>query len=413
MSGKMTKTDSVKREIITKEEIAGLPVHVRRTANGGIMAIKAVVELHETEKDLYSVHKVYKPTAQGYYKLNRVAGIKLITPKTLFFDGLEHNNPYIEEFEGGAVKCVHLRKIGLGRDSTGNLSAIDQTISFSPMKYLVRDIMKIDKKGVVKTIVKQEDFKPDPTKWYIPVGMGLMVEADINHEDFQEKLCDYTNDLLFAERKAASILERNILKKHPAIGVDTVIPDRLIDVPAKIWNNKAKRYEDKTFKRAIAKVTLVVWREADIDFDKLGTVAEQISAGERPTDVEVTPEYIQADDLETDEMHDASSFEDVEDATEQPETVEVKSEQATGQGGNTGSSTEPTQEPPQESAPELAPKIKKLIETINNMKPFVTKVDPDKFQKIINKHAPGKPLEQLDEATLKKVLTEMQKAVSL
>lgn len=328
-----------------QQMIGNYPVDVRVGKNGAIQAVAFKVKLTKTEGDIYGIpyfdsdaknwKKRYMVSAQGYQRLNSFAGVHIITPRTLIINGQEHNNPYIERDEDGVKQTVYVRKIGLGRGPGGNLIALDQTLSYSPGDYLKRDIQNIKAKSVVRNIVKNKNFKEKEGFWYLKVFDNLYMEIDLNHEETMKCIKTYQERVNFAERLAATIVERNIMKKHPAIARQTVRP-----------NDKGE-----------VVIPIVSWRESDMEIDKVNEAAVSVSEGRRPTGVEVVQETGKATHEDVD---DATVVEDNNTGTDQAgQAVDAEFELVENEGGesDTGSESDGQGEGEPDGDPEGEPDV--------------------------------------------------------
>jgi len=284
-----------------EENFAGLPVTVRRTANGFVEAVRVPVKLSVKKGDIFNIQGQYILSAQGINKINSWAGISIVTPPELFIDGRPRNNPYIEREENGnTIKTVYVRKIGFGRSFSGNRIALDQTLAFSPKNYLIRDLLKIKIAGVVKTI-SLSGYEKKEGYWYIDMGMGLGLEVDLSSEDFKKVLKTYNENVNFAERKASTIVERNIIKKM--IGEYKVTPDQNGEVVIFVYS----------------------WREKDLSLEEINNVSMDLSAG-KSVEFEKKEEYLEATDIDAEiisneetevEDSDSNKVEDIEDVKQE------------------------------------------------------------------------------------------------
>lgn len=164
-------------------------------------------------------------TAAGFYKMNQNAGISFISPPTIVDDnGKEVGNPYPCPTEDKKeVKYVKVRRIGIGRNSVGNLVAIDYTLTYDMSLYRAEAFLS-KWKGTHRSSSFQswgELYSTDniPKKALegarkvidCPGGVSLVV--DLTNRDVINLICDHVNRQKFAERNAITICERNILKK--------------------------------------------------------------------------------------------------------------------------------------------------------------------------------------------------------
>lgn len=228
-------------------------VYIKVTKDGQVMRpIRSQIGLFEKAGHFYGLPGKWNPETKqmdkkyaiaypGYVHLNKVASISILTPPTVVRDGVEQPNPYVERNpKTRAIESVIVRKIGIGYSPAGNLVAIDKTLYFNPYTYFIQSIQaKMSKKKWDKDRKEKSDEaanpnaavvgilteKPDrPGSWaFFPVEepLGLWV----NYEDpaILDCLEEHTQRQRFGDRIAQTIVERNILKDHPAIGVSAVV----------------------------------------------------------------------------------------------------------------------------------------------------------------------------------------------
>lgn len=258
-------------------------VYIRRH-NGQIMRpIKARMALYEKKNHIYQSQAAYKDrpakysiTSDGYIQLNKVASISIITPKSVVVDGKNQPNPYIERNkQTRAIEAVMVRKIGIGYSPAGNLTIVDKTLFYNIFTYLIQTIQAKMKR------VKWENGKPTDTKLHpncaITGTRGNPPEIDgswvffttisplgiwINYEDpiILDCLDEHTQRQRFGDRIAQKIVERNILKDHPAIGVSQV----------------EQRMEDG---KSVAYVTVSGYRH-DMTYQDMGGIMDQVENGD-------------------------------------------------------------------------------------------------------------------------------------
>jgi hypothetical protein len=226
-------------------------VYIKATKDGQIMRpIKAVVKLYEKAGHFYGLPGKWNPETKqmeksfaiaypGYVHLNKVASVSILTPPTVIRDGVEQPNPYVERNpKTRAIESVIVRKIGIGYSPAGNLVAIDKTLYYNPYTYFVQSIQaKMSKKKWTKgektdesanpnaATVGVEGEKPDrPGSWvFFPVELPLGIWVNYEDPAIVDCLEEHTQRQRFGDRIAQTIVERNILKDHPAIGVGKVI----------------------------------------------------------------------------------------------------------------------------------------------------------------------------------------------
>jgi hypothetical protein len=226
-------------------------VYIKVTKDGQILRpIKAQIKLFEKAGHFYGLPGKFNPTTKqvekkhaiasaGYIHLNKVASISILTPPTVVRDGQEQPNPYVERNpKTRAIESVIVRKIGIGYSPAGNLVAIDKTLYYNPYTYFIQSIQaKMNKKKWVKGEKTEEQASPDaavvgvaedkpdrPGSWvFFPIELPLGLWVNYEDPAIIDCLEEHTQRQRFGDRTAQTIVERNILKDHPAIGVSSVI----------------------------------------------------------------------------------------------------------------------------------------------------------------------------------------------
>lgn len=176
----------------------------------------------------------YPLTAQAYYRMNQFGGVTLITPDTVVDDeGKTRPNPYLHR-ESDEIKYVRVRKIGVGRNATGNLVAYDYTLTYSLSGYLAQDLMS-------KYLPKGKDATPKRWGILFPAALpaptdagvwngysipgGLKLWANVLDKEVISIVQEHLNRQRFCERNAITIAERNVLKRF--YGVTQVEQDKM------------------------------------------------------------------------------------------------------------------------------------------------------------------------------------------
>lgn len=251
-------------------------VFIRRSSKGNIKAVKGKVNLLESKGHLAEIQNKVMITEAGYREMNKIAGISIITPETLTLpDGKVVVNPYpIVDPESGTISKVWVKKIGVGYSPIGNMVITSSTLLYDIQMYLIQDLAKKAQynKDLGRLCMEQMLTDEDKNKgafFKIEGSMGVWV--DLGHKDVIKAFDTYINNKLFAERKAQTICERNVLKKHPALSTTYVEPN----------GNKGNRNGQVT----------VIGFTTDLSKEELMQVAEQAERGEeisvRDEEVEV------------------------------------------------------------------------------------------------------------------------------
>lgn len=246
---------------------------------GEIRSIRAMMELSVARREAYPTRDGQgNITTLGYFRLNRVAGLSLLTPTTLSFSGGVHPNPLVEfsDDKNRTISFVAVRRIALGRSPKGSLQAVDRTVLFSLHSYMIQDL--IDKVTRVKEcggygteVLRPRQLKEKGTSVSYSLFGDVRIWVDFSHPEIQECLRKHTKRVKFAERIATSMTERNCLRSHASIGIYSV------DLVG-----------------GIARVPVIGYREEDLNYHDIEVLTKKIEDGEPVDGLEKTSEEITA-----------------------------------------------------------------------------------------------------------------------
>lgn len=251
------------------------------TYNNDIMKpVRATFKLSEAKGHFYKIQKKHVISSTGYIQLNKAASVTIVTPKSVIVDGKEEMNPYVErQPQTRAIDSVAVRKIGIGFSPIGNITVIDKTLFYNVYTYLIQGIQAKMKAKEWKNnqptnkqkhpncaVVGTRDDKPKEGKWvFFLTADPLGIWVNYEHEAILDCLEDHTQRQRFGDRIAQKICERNILRDHPAIGTDTVVPTGL---PG----------------QGIATVNIYSWRH-DLTPHNLDDILRQAEQGSKEYDI--------------------------------------------------------------------------------------------------------------------------------
>lgn len=227
-------------------------VYVKVDNSGHMMRpIRATMQLFEKLGHFYGLPGKWNPDTKkrernyaiasaGFTHLNKVASISILTPLTVIVDGVEQPNPYVERNKRTrAIESVIVRKIGIGYSPAGNITAIDKTLYYNVYTYFIQSIQaKLKKSEWIDGKETDKKANPDagvvgiadkePTKagsWvFFPIEEPLGIWVNYADQAIIDCLEEHVQRQRFGDRIAQKIVERNILKDHPAIGISNVIP---------------------------------------------------------------------------------------------------------------------------------------------------------------------------------------------
>lgn len=215
-------------------------VYVRVRGDQILRPIKAQMGLYEKAGHIYKIKKEFAISSAGYTQLNKVASINIVTPQKVIVDGVEQPNPYIERNKRTkAIETVNIRKIGIGYSPVGNITVIDKTLFYNVYTYFIQSIQAKMKKEIWKdnkstgrklhpdcAVIGMKKEEPEKEGSWAFFETASPLGIWVNYEDpaIIDCLEEHTQRQRFGDRIAQTIVERNILKDHPAIGITQVQP---------------------------------------------------------------------------------------------------------------------------------------------------------------------------------------------
>lgn len=209
------------------------PTSIRLAGKQEIVLQKKTFQLRASEGHIYYSGtkdgvKQYAIQADGYLMMNKFANLTIATPPTVMIDGVLQNNPYPIRTKDHRrlIELVVVRKIAIGRAPMGNIVAVDQTISFAPYTYFMESLLKLTEDyPTVAEIRTINSLTPEEKRnfpfYEIDESVGVFIH-DKNNKEYLKALSNHISNQKFGERKAASICERNCMRKHPAFGIRNV-----------------------------------------------------------------------------------------------------------------------------------------------------------------------------------------------
>lgn len=236
----LKKVEPKDQRIVFNAEFGKLYQVVR---GGQVLApVKAEMTLYAKLGQICNIQGKWAITSQGYIHLNKVASISIVTPQSVIVDGRPVPNPHIErDPKTKAIMAVNIRKMGIGYSPAGNIVVIDKTLFYNVYTYLIQSIQakmkQVKYERGEKTEQKQHPNcavygiateKPSkPGSWhFLPTEGEIGIWINLEDSAIIDCLEEHTQRQRFGDRIAQKIVERNILKDHPAIGITQVyIPD--------------------------------------------------------------------------------------------------------------------------------------------------------------------------------------------
>jgi hypothetical protein len=214
------------------QEIATLgdgKVFIKRTEQGWVKAVKVRMTLEEKKGHLADIQGKIMITANGYNELNKIASVSILTPDKLILPtGEVVVNPYpIIDKESCSISKVWVKKMGVGLSPIGNLVITSSTLLYDIQMYFIQDLVKkvqYNKDAGRVCIESMLTDKEQKGGVFYRIEGSLGVWVDFGHKDILKALDTFVQNKLFAERRAQTIAERNVLKKHPALSTVYVEP---------------------------------------------------------------------------------------------------------------------------------------------------------------------------------------------
>lgn len=251
------------REAGIKTSLAGIEILVKETEHGNIVPVRGTMALDARHWYQVPGSQTIGLKAEAYDYLNKIAQLQVVTPQTVFVDGMDQRNPFIRRDEQGNIVEIVLRKLAVGRGPLGAVLATDATLLYSPKQYFIRDILKkvkgrgdsVGNKNLGRIVADRWITDEDRnTRYILSIGLGMSIICNMQDADFMHCLATYQEGLLFAERKAQTIARRLALATHPAMGIRSVIPrEGKVLVPMVGWK-ETDRTKDEIQRRALGLV---------------------------------------------------------------------------------------------------------------------------------------------------------------
>lgn len=238
MKDKIQKIDNGKKVALTADFGT---FYIRIKDNEVLRPVRAQMTLYEKAGHFYQIpgRKDYPISYDGFKHLNKVASINIVTPQKVMIDERERLNPCIERNpKTKLIETVNIRKIGIGYSPAGNITVIDKSLFYNTYAYFIESIQskmkRVEWKNGKPTDIKKhpncavigtENEKPEKEGTWAFFETVSPLGIWINSDDpaIVECLNEHTQRQKFGDRIAQTIVERNILKDHPAIGISKVL----------------------------------------------------------------------------------------------------------------------------------------------------------------------------------------------
>lgn len=229
----------------------GVPLTVMKTGDGEgalqpVIACRGFVELREGF-GVTTIQGKSEVDAEGYRKLNQLAGLSIITPPFVNVEGAEQGNPFYERNdETKAIERIIIRKIVFGYSPLGQPVAVDKTLHLDVRAYWNMALAKIikwhpaagciglrsripekfwiyaeDESG--RRVRKDEIAAPDGLAFFAgSAGPDVGVWIDLSHPEITSAWQNQQQMQQFLSRRAETTVTRLALQEHPAIAAKKV-----------------------------------------------------------------------------------------------------------------------------------------------------------------------------------------------
>jgi hypothetical protein len=261
-------------------------------------------------RPIYNTNQA-KLTAEGYNRINAVAGCSVAQPPSIMVDGQARENPFVQRAENGDLKRIVIGiNVAGPAPLTGNIVVVQYTLDLDPrtdLQHMLSNIMQgkewknqQDKDGPPKPTdgddgpavtppvrllhehdwLKWREQTTQPWDWHwMPLYGGMGLAHQVTHSKVQHAYDKFIGILDNIFRKAQTVARRNAMKAHPALAHQTVIID-----PENLG----------------VRIAAVGWTTGDSDIDRYRRALDAIAQGRHEKDIEV---------IESAEVYDADVHE--------------------------------------------------------------------------------------------------------
>ncbi len=225
------KNQLVEQASAQPERVAlGIPeVWIKRTPSGQISAVRADMTLREDHGEFCVIKGKPMITADGYYRLNQVASLAIITPDSISIPAMDGDgircvaNPFpIIDPESGTQRGVWVKKIAVGYSPIGSMAVSSATLYYDFSLYFLADLQeKIkDNQSAGRLCFEHQLTESERENGiFVRIEKDFGIWANTNHPDVLKAVSTWIQNKQFGERKAQTIAERNAFKHHPALSM--------------------------------------------------------------------------------------------------------------------------------------------------------------------------------------------------
>lgn len=216
------------------------------TRHGRLARVVSDVQLRLSAGEIYTIDKgsSFIIQADGYRKLNDVAGMQIVDTPCVVVDGQSVPNPHIvRDQKSGVITDIFIRRGIVGRAQNGNLQALTQTIHYSPETYFRAELFSAVKKkerwsdeangyvadkdwsdaGRLAPIVyvdgepQLRDGSLNENEVIYPLDEKIGMVVDLRSGDIADVLANRNENFKFALRKIQTIIDRRLMSAHPGM----------------------------------------------------------------------------------------------------------------------------------------------------------------------------------------------------
>lgn len=281
-------------------------------------------------------HKAHV-SAEGYHRMNAVAGCSVALPPSVVVDGKPVSNPYILRDQNNDVKRIVIRTVVAGpAPTTGNLVLVDYMLDLDPRIDLLHMLAGVlrgfskprygeqrtdddddneqeQRKGAVQLMTRQafNEFRVEldeedrlaggkgnvGRRWAWEQLTGDVGYAhDLTNREVQNVYSKFLDLLQNAIKKAQTVARRNAMKSHPALA----------------------RQHVHIGKGRDATIAVVGWTGHEVDLSRYTEALDKVARGERAPGVEV---IVAGEDYNPDEHKTGEAEIDVPDHVDEAPTA--------------------------------------------------------------------------------------------
>lgn len=277
--------------------------------NGALQRVTDTVRLSFGLGQFYTMDrgKSWTITAEGWRAVNKVAGMQLVPMPNVSVDGRERTNPCVIKDGLGRIKEVYYRAALIGRNLSGNLIVLVQTLVFSPDQYFTRNLYNIVKLGVNWDAASVRGRKPDMTEFgdagrlaairivdgevrlrdgtlkahevVYAVDDTVGIVADLKSKKVNDVLAQKNEHQVNAVKLAQTFCERRLFSRHPGMPTARIPVERVQIAEFDRVDANGHPYDDSKVKEAFADVAVLGWLDSPEEQKLMMSIAAGLQRG--------------------------------------------------------------------------------------------------------------------------------------